>query len=55
MMNIPDQFQIKKTISQNTYLVDGVLKTWTGETADVYSTISQQIHINQHYWALFLS
>jgi len=40
MMNIPNQFQIKKTISQNTYLVDGVLKTWTGETADVYSTIS---------------
>ena len=40
MMNIPDQFKIKKTISQNTYLVDGVLKTWTGETADVYSTIS---------------
>jgi len=40
MMNIPDQFQIKKTISQNTYLVDGVLKTWTGETANVYSTIS---------------
>ena len=40
MMNIPDQFQIKKTISQNTYLVDGFLKTWTGETADVYSTIS---------------
>jgi glyceraldehyde-3-phosphate dehydrogenase (NADP+) len=39
-MNIPNQFQIKKTISQNTYLVDGVLKTWTGETADVYSTIS---------------
>jgi glyceraldehyde-3-phosphate dehydrogenase (NADP+) len=39
-MNIPDQYQIKKTISQNTYLVDGVLKTWTGETADVYSTIS---------------
>ena len=40
MMNIPDQFKINKTISQNTYLVDGVLKTWTGETADVYSTIS---------------
>ena len=40
MMNIPDQFQIKKTVSQNTYLVDGVLKTWTGETADVFSTIS---------------
>ena len=40
MMNIPDQFKIKKTISQNTYLVDGVLKPWNGETADVYSTIS---------------
>jgi glyceraldehyde-3-phosphate dehydrogenase (NADP+) len=40
MMNIPDQYQIKKTISQNTYLVDGELKTWNGETADVYSTIS---------------
>ena len=40
MMNIPDQFKIKKTISQNTYLVDGELKTWKGETADVYSTIS---------------
>ena len=40
MMNIPDQFKIKKTISQNTYLVDGVLKTWKGETVDVYSTIS---------------
>ena len=40
MMNIPDQFKIKKTISQNTYLVDGVLKSWNGETADVYSTIS---------------
>jgi len=39
-MNIPDQFKIKKTISQNTYLVDGELKTWKGETADVYSTIS---------------
>ena len=40
MMNIPDQFKINKTISQNTYLVDGELKTWNGETADVYSTIS---------------
>ena len=43
MMNIPDQFKIKKTISQNTYLVDGVLKPWNGETADVYSTISSRL------------
>ena len=40
MMNIPNQFKIKKTISQNTYLVEGKLKTWAGETANVYSTIS---------------
>jgi glyceraldehyde-3-phosphate dehydrogenase (NADP+) len=39
-MNIPEQYQIKKTITQNTYLVDGELKTWTGETSEVYSTIS---------------
>ena len=39
-MNIPDQYNIKKTIEQKTYLVDGQLKTWSGETANIYSTIS---------------
>ncbi len=39
-MNIPEQYQITATITQNTYLVDGELKTWTGETSEVYSTIS---------------
>jgi glyceraldehyde-3-phosphate dehydrogenase (NADP+) len=39
-MKIPEQYQIKKTITQNTYLVDGQLKSWTGETSEVYSTIS---------------
>lgn len=37
---IPEQYQIKELIHQNTYLVDGVLKTWEGTTAEVFSTIS---------------
>ncbi len=39
-MQIPEQYQIKKLIHQNTYLVSGELKTWKGQTSDVYSTIS---------------
>jgi len=37
---IPTEFQINETIKQSHYLVDGELKVWTGETVDVYSTIS---------------
>nr|WP_321232052.1 NADP-dependent glyceraldehyde-3-phosphate dehydrogenase [uncultured Psychroserpens sp.] len=39
-MNIPEQYQIKNTVNQNTYLVGGKLKSWTGTTSEVYSTIS---------------
>ena len=39
-MNIPQQFQIKDTINQSTYLVGGELKSWSGATSEVYSTIS---------------
>jgi glyceraldehyde-3-phosphate dehydrogenase (NADP+) len=39
-MKIPKQYQIKETINQNTYLVGGELKSWSGATSDVYSTIS---------------
>ncbi|OZV68051.1 NADP-dependent glyceraldehyde-3-phosphate dehydrogenase [Winogradskyella aurantia] len=39
-MKIPEHFQIKETITQNTYLVDGELKLWNGETSKVYSSIS---------------
>lgn len=39
-MKIPEQYQIKETITQDTYLVDGELKKWTGQTSEVYSTIS---------------
>ncbi|RXJ52378.1 NADP-dependent glyceraldehyde-3-phosphate dehydrogenase [Gelidibacter gilvus] len=40
MNNIPEQFQIKSLIHQNSYLVDGELKPWSGESTEVYSTIS---------------
>ena len=39
-MNIPEKYQIRHVLHQNTYLVNGELKTWTGETSKVYSTIS---------------
>ncbi len=37
---IPTEFQINDTIHQKHYLVDGELKEWNGNSADVYSTIS---------------
>lgn len=39
-MSIPEKYQIKETITQDTYLVNGELKKWTGQTSEVYSTIS---------------
>jgi glyceraldehyde-3-phosphate dehydrogenase (NADP+) len=39
-MTIPEQFQIKNLVDQNTYLVDGALLPWRGETSEVKSTIS---------------
>jgi len=39
-MKIPQEHQINDTINQDTYLVEGVLKTWRGDTSNVYSTIS---------------
>lgn len=40
MNSIPEQFQIKSQIRQNSYLVNGELKSWSGESSEVYSTIS---------------
>ncbi|WP_310554541.1 NADP-dependent glyceraldehyde-3-phosphate dehydrogenase [Flavobacterium sp.] len=37
---IPDEFKITSLLTQDTYLVNGELKKWTGETTSVYSTIS---------------
>ena len=39
-MNIPNEYKITTLKHQKTYLVNGELKTWTGDTAEVYSTIS---------------
>jgi glyceraldehyde-3-phosphate dehydrogenase (NADP+) len=40
MNSIPTEFQITKLLHQDTYLVNGKLKKWIGETSEVYSTIS---------------
>ena len=40
MNTIPQEFQIDSLLIQDTYLVNGELKKWTGETTSVYSTIS---------------
>ena len=37
---IPDQYQIKKPLIQETYLSDGELIQWQGEYSEIYSTIS---------------
>jgi len=39
-ISIPKEFEITSTIEQKSYLVDGELKTWSGATTKVYSTIS---------------
>ena len=38
--NIPQAYSIASLLHQNTYLVGGELKQWTGATAEVFSTIS---------------
>ena len=40
MSLIPEEFEIKSLINQDTYLVNGELKQWTGQTTPVFSTIS---------------
>lgn len=40
MNSIPKEYQIDSLINQETYLVDGELKKWKGETTPVYSSIS---------------
>lgn len=39
-VKIPEEYQIKSTIDQRHYLVNGELKEWKGQTTEVYSTIS---------------
>lgn len=40
MNSIPVQYQISEPTVQNTYLINGELKNWSGATTDVFSTIS---------------
>lgn len=40
MSFIPEEFKIRKPLTQDTYLVNGELKKWTGQTTPVFSTIS---------------
>ena len=37
---IPTQFQINDLIHQDTYLLNGELHTWNGDTSDVFSVFS---------------
>ena len=37
---IPDEFRIEHPLHQSTYLVNGELLEWEGETSDIFSTIS---------------
>ena len=39
-LQIPNEYKITSLINQDTYLVSGELKKWTGNTENVYSTIS---------------
>jgi len=37
---IPEKYKIASVFNQDTYLVSGELKKWSGDTEKVYSTIS---------------
>ena len=36
---VPEPYNVKAPIHSNKYLVNGVLKQWNGEKAEVYSNI----------------
>ena len=40
MSLIPEEFQITTLLNQDTYLIDGELRKWEGQTTAVFSTIS---------------
>ncbi len=40
MTTIPKEYQIDSIITRDTYLVNGILKKWTGKTTQVFSSIS---------------
>lgn len=42
-LSIPEKFKIDRLIHQKSYLVNGELKSWNGNTSAVYSTISSTV------------
>ncbi len=40
ILQIPQEYQITSPLNQSTYLVGGELRSWSGDTAEIYSTIS---------------
>ena len=45
--DIPEAFKVDSLLHQNTYLVNGELRQWDGDTAEVYSTISSTSEYKQ--------
>ena len=45
MSLIPEEFQITTLLNQDTYLIDGELKKWEGQTTAVFSTISSTVRV----------
>ena len=40
--SIPKEYAIDQTIAHSTYLIDGQIRTWSGSTAEVYSSIQTE-------------
>jgi hypothetical protein len=45
-MNVPEEFQIKTLLNQDTYLVNGELKKWEGQTSAVLNDFKRKIRTN---------
>ena len=41
---IPKEFQIEIPINLTTYLIDGKLNKWSGETTNVYSAVCMNVN-----------
>jgi len=51
---IPEKYKIASVFNQDTYLVSGELKKWSGDTEKVYSTISSTPEYKPTYAAKFI-
>jgi hypothetical protein len=53
MNAIPEEFQIKTLLNQDTYLVNGELKNGKVKHQRCSQRFHQEKNTNQQYWALF--